>query len=119
LPEHRNLRIVPGMHGTWLGLLYVIVLAFFGVVFLGCLSWGKMGAKKRIAGVLLMAPHFLLVVCIGVGLLCGQAPQGSSCFNTQFFAGVLMVFILPVPALVGTLAALIMFSLARWGSSRR
>ncbi|MGC2247281.1 MAG: hypothetical protein WA609_11820 [Terriglobales bacterium] len=95
--------------------LTVVVLAFGGVVYAGCRSWRKMSAGKRILGALLLSPHFLLIVCIAVGLLCGQAPQGSPCFNAQFFCGVLMVFILPLPALVGTSVAFILFRHARVG----
>jgi uncharacterized membrane protein len=94
-------------------LLGLIVLAFGGVAYAGCRSWRKMSAGKRIMGVLLLSPHFLLVVCIVVSLLCGHPPQGSSCFNTQFVCGVLLVFILPLPALIGTLTALGMFISAR------
>ncbi|HTA22997.1 MAG TPA: hypothetical protein VK763_05650 [Terriglobales bacterium] len=94
-------------------LLGLIVLAFGGVVYAACRSWRKMSAGKRIMGVLLLSPHFLLVVCIVVSLLCGHPPQGSSCFNTQFVCGVLLVFILPLPALVGTLTAFVMFRRAR------
>jgi FtsH-binding integral membrane protein len=94
-------------------LLGLIVLAFGGVAYTGCRSWRKMSAGKRIMGVLLLSPHFLLVVCIVVSLLCGHPPQGSRCFNTQFVCGVLMVFILPLPALVGTLTAFVMFRRAR------
>jgi hypothetical protein len=94
-------------------LLCLIILAFGGVVYAACRSWRKMGAGERIMGVLLLSPHFLLVVCIVVSLLCGHPPQGSRCFNTQFLCGVLIVFILPLPALVGTLMALRMFRRAR------
>jgi hypothetical protein len=93
-------------------LLCVIVLAFCGVVYVAYRSWRKMGPKKRIAGLFLLVPHFLLVVCIVVSLLCGHPPQGSPCFNTQFLCGVLLVFILPLPALAGTVLALIMFKRA-------
>jgi hypothetical protein len=72
-----------------------------------------MSAGKRIMGVLLLAPHFLLVVCIVVSLLCGHPPQGSRCFNTQFVCAVLIVFILPVPALAGTVTAFVIFRRAR------
>ena len=101
------------MHRIWLPLLGVIILVFCAVVYVAYLSWRKMGAKGRAASLLLLAPLFLLVVCIVVSLLCGHPPQGSGCFNTQFFCGVLIVFILPVPALVGTLMALAMFLRAR------
>ncbi len=102
----------PCMRTIWL-VLCLIVLTFCGVVYAACRSWRKMGAGKRTAGVLLLSPHFLLIVAIVVSLLCGHPPQGSRCFNTQFLCGVLIVFILPVPALVGTITAFIMFKLAR------
>jgi hypothetical protein len=94
-------------------LLCLIVLAFCGAACAAYLSWRNMSAGKRIVGVSLLSPHFLIVVCIVVSLLCGHPPQGSRCFNTQFVCAVLMVFILPLPALAGTLAALIMFRRAR------
>jgi hypothetical protein len=100
------------MRSIWL-LLCLIVLAFCGVAYAAYLSWRKMSVGKRIMGVLMLSPHFLLVVCIVVSLLCGHPPQGSRCFNTQFLCSVLLVFFLPLPALVGTLAALIMFKRAR------
>jgi hypothetical protein len=102
-----------GMQGIWLLLLCVVVLVFLGVVFLGCLSWPKMTPKKRISSLLLLAPDFLIIGCVVVSASCGHPPQGSQCFNTQFICGVLIVFILPLPALVGTLVALGMFIHAR------
>jgi hypothetical protein len=89
--------------------LGLIALAFCGAVYGVSRSWLKAGAGKRILGVLLLSPHFLVMVCIVVSLRCGHPAQGSPCFNTQFICAVLMVFILPVPALVGTVAALIIF----------
>ena len=100
----------------WMIVLAVIVLAFFAAVYFAARSWGKMGTGKRIASLLLLAPHFLLLACIVVSLLCGHPPQGSPGFNTQFVCAVLMVFILPLPALVGTVSALVIFSRARLGS---
>jgi hypothetical protein len=97
-------------------LLAVIVLAFFAAVYFASRSWEKMSPGKRITGLLLLAPHFLLLACIVVSLLNGHPPQGSPGFNTQFICAVLIVFILPVPALVGTVSALIMFTRARLGS---
>jgi hypothetical protein len=94
-------------------LLGLIIVAFCGMVYAACRSWRTMGIGKRIVGLLLLSPHFLIIVCIIVSLLCGHPPQGSQCFNTQFVCGVLIVFILPVPALVGTITAFIMFKLAR------
>jgi hypothetical protein len=101
------------MQRIWLLLPCVIVLVFCGAVLLACLAWRKMGLKKRIASLLLLAPHFLLIVCIVVSQLCGHPPQGSRCFNTQFVCAVLLVFILPLPALVGTLLAVVILKRAR------
>jgi hypothetical protein len=111
------------MRAIWLSPLCPIALAFCGMIYAACLSWRKMDNGKRIIGMLLLLPHFLLVVCIVVSLLCGHPTQGSPCFNRQFLCGVLIVFILPLPALVGTLTALIMFRRARrprelWSQTR-
>jgi hypothetical protein len=97
----------------WMVLLAVIVLAFFAAVYVVCRSWGKVKPWKRIAGPLLLAPHFLLLACFVVSLLNGHPPQGSPGFSTQFICAVLIVFILPVPALVGTVSALVMFTQVR------
>jgi hypothetical protein len=96
--------------------LCLIILAFCWAVYVVARSWGKMSAGKRILGVLLLSPHFLIIVCIVASLLCGHPQQGSRCFNTQFACAVLFVFILPVPALAGTLSALIVFRRARMPS---
>jgi len=101
------------MQRLWLLLPCVVVLVFCGVVYLGCLAWRKMGLRKRIATLLLLAPHFLLIMCIVVSQLCGHPPQGSRCFNTQFVCAVLLLFILPLPALLGTLLAFVIFQRAR------
>ncbi|HEX4002342.1 MAG TPA: hypothetical protein VHX36_06810 [Candidatus Acidoferrales bacterium] len=93
-----------------------IVLAFFAAAYFACVSWPKMGLKGRMAAPLLLAPHFLLIACIIVSLLNGHPAPGSSGFNTQFVCGVLILFILPLPALAGTLAALVIFTRARSGS---
>lgn len=87
----------------------LIVLVFGWVVYVGCRAWGKMGWGKRIGGALLLVPHFLFITCILMSLSCGHPAQGSACFNTQFICAVLVVFILPLPALVGTLVAVWMF----------
>lgn len=103
----------------WIVLLVfgVIVLAFCGVVYAACLSWRKMGPGKRVAGLSLLTPHFLLIACIAFSLLSGRAPLGaplgSPRWNALFFSDVLIVFILPVPALVGTVLALVLFINAR------
>jgi hypothetical protein len=101
------------MYRIWLLLLGLIVLSFCGVVYAACLSWQKMGFKKRIAGVLLLTPHFLFILCIAVSLLYGHPAQGSHGFNIQFVCGVLIVFFLPLPALVCTVVAFAMFKGAR------
>jgi hypothetical protein len=95
--------------------LLVIVLAFCGVVYAACLAWPKMRPGKRALGSLLLIPHFLLVLCIPFSLLGGSAPTGSSGWNAAFFADVLVVFILPLPALAGTVAAFVIFRSARIG----
>ena len=100
----------------WMIALAVIVLAFFAAAYFAARSWRKMGTGKRIAGLLLLAPHFLLLACIVVSLLNGHPPQGSPGFGTQFICAILMVFILPLPALVGTVSALVMFTRARVSS---
>jgi hypothetical protein len=97
-----------------LGLLVLslIVLILCGALYAAYRSWPKMTAKKRTAGLLLLTPHFLIIACVVVSLLCGHPPQGSSRFNTQFFCGVLIVFFLPLPALAGTLMAFAIFGRA-------
>jgi len=99
------------MHWIWL-IFAVIVLAFCGVVYAGYRAWPRMSSGRRIAGTLLLVPHFLLIVCSVVSLIYGNAPQGSTCFNRAFFCDVMIMFILPVPTLVGTIVALILFKLA-------
>src|SRR5580704_6762682 len=101
------------MQRIWLLLPCVIVLVFCGAAYIACLAWRKMGFRKRIASLLLLTPHFLLIVCIVVSQLCGHPPQGSRCFNTQFVCAVLLVFILPLPALVGTALAFGILNRAR------
>jgi len=95
--------------------LLVIVLAFCGVVYAACLAWPTMRPGKRVLGSLLLVPHFLLLLCIPFSLLGGSAPMGSSGWNAAFSADVLVVFILPLPALAGTMAALVIFRNARIG----
>lgn len=108
-PSIIEMRLIP-----WL-LMGLILLSFCGVVYFAFLSWRTTSPRRRIAGTLLLAPHFLLIVCIVVSLLCGKAPQGSRSFNTAFFCDVLIVFILPLPALVGTVVAFTMFKRAPIG----
>jgi hypothetical protein len=94
-----------------------IVLWFCWAVFAGCRSWPALHPKRRIAGILLLTPHLLLIVCLGVSIVlslrCGTAAQGSRCFNAQFASDVYAVFILPVPALIGTSIALVLFRKVR------
>jgi hypothetical protein len=103
------------MHGILL-LLCGIVVVFCAVIYVVLRFWRRMSAGKRIASVLLLAPYFLLIVSFAVSLACGHPRQGSDCFNRQFVCGVLIVFILPVPTLVGTVAALVLATSARRGS---
>jgi hypothetical protein len=93
-------------------LLYVFfptVLAFCGIVYAGFRAWSRIGTRRRVASFLLLIPHLLIIVCAVWSMLCGHPATGSDCYNTQFVCGVLMVFILPVPALGGSLAALAIF----------
>ena len=102
-----------GMQRIWLLLPCVVVLVFCAVLYVACRAWRKMELRKRIPGLLFLVPHFLLMVCVVVSLRCGHPPQGSPCFNTQFICAVLLVFILPLPALLGTLMAFVVFNRAR------
>jgi hypothetical protein len=90
--------------------LGLIVLAFCWALYVAYRSWRTLGLKRRIVGLLLLTPHLILIGCVlwslSLSLSCGRAPQGSSCFNAQFASGVFMVFILPVPAVIGTGLAL-------------
>ena len=95
------------------GILVLVVGVFCGVVWIAVRSWSKTSRGQRIASVLLLTPHFLIIVCILVSLACGHPPQGSVCWNRQFACAVLVVFILPVPAVVGTLAATVLLLSAR------
>jgi hypothetical protein len=99
--------------------LLVVVLAFCAVVYAACLAWPKMRPGKRVGGALLLVPHFLLVLCIPLALRGGSAPMGSSGWNEAFFADVLVLFILPLPALAGTVAAFVIFRNARTGGTIR
>lgn len=96
-----------------IGIFALIVGALGGVVFIAVRSWSKLSPGQRIVSTLLLTPHFLMIVCILVSLACGHPPQGSVCFNRQFVCAVLIVFILPVPALVGTIASLVLLLNAR------
>ena len=93
--------------------ILAIFLAFCGVVYAACLAWPKMRPGKRVLGSLLLVPHFLLLLCIPFSLRGGSAPMGSSDWNAAFSADVLVIFILPLPALAGTMAALVIFRNAR------
>jgi len=102
-----------GMQWIVESVLGAVVLAFCAMVYVAARSWPKIGTGRRIAGLLLLVPHFLLVACIPFALRTGNAPQGSARFNQGFAADVFMVFLLPVPAFIGSLSALFVFLLAR------
>ncbi len=91
----------------------VIVLAFCVLLYVAARSWRKIGTGRWIAGLVLLIPHFLLLVCIPFALQGGNAPQGSPRFNQAFAADVYMMFLLPVPALLGSIASLLVSSLSR------
>lgn len=90
--------------------LGLIVLAFCWAVYVVCRSWRRISPKRRIISLLLLTPHLILIGCtllsLSLSLSCGPAPQGSPCFNMQFASGVFMLFILPVPTVIGTGLAL-------------
>jgi hypothetical protein len=113
LREDREDSYSAGMYRIWLLALAAIVVTFCIAAYLASRSWQRLGTGKRILGLSLLAPHFLIIVCIVVSLFCGHPPQGSARFNTQFMCGILALFILPLPALAGTIAALTMFIGAR------
>jgi hypothetical protein len=94
----------------------IVALAFCALLYLAARSWRKIGIGRRISGLLLLVPHFLLLVCIPFALEGGNAPQGSPRFNEAFAADVYMIFILPVPALLGSIASVLVFSLFRSGN---
>jgi hypothetical protein len=53
------------------------------------------------------------MVCIPFALQGGNAPQGSPRFNQAFAADVFIIFLLPVPALLGSVGALVVFLTSR------
>ena len=97
--------------------LAALALCSCSGVLRGCVSrlvWpGEKWDSENGLPLLLLAPHFMLIVCVVVSQLCGHPPQGSRCFNTQFVCAVLLVFILPLPALLGTLLAFVILNRAR------
>ncbi len=70
-----------GMQRTWLLLICVVVLVFFGIVYLAYLAWPKMAPKRRIVSLLLLAPDFLIVVCIVVSASCASSSSGIALFQ--------------------------------------
>jgi hypothetical protein len=101
------------MESFFLKLLVAIALVFLLALYMGYRSWGNLTPGKRALAIILLLPHFLLLACVGLSLSCGNAVQGSACYTQQFLSGVLIVFILPLPSLVGTAAALGMFITSR------
>jgi hypothetical protein len=101
------------MQAIVISVLGAVVLAFCAILFIAARSWPKIGIRRRIFGLLLLIPHFLLVVCIPFALRAGNAPPGSTRYNQGFAADVYMLFILPVPAVLGSIAALFVFLRAR------
>jgi len=87
-------------------LFVAIVLVFILALFLAYRSWGRLKPGKRIFAVVLLAPHLLLILCFAANISCGNGGVGSACYNRQFVSAVLAFFILPLPTLIGTAAAL-------------
>jgi hypothetical protein len=91
----------------------VVVLALCALLYVAARSWRKIATGRWITGLLLLIPHFLLLVCIPFALQARNAPQGSPRFNQAFAADVYIMFLLPVPALLSSMAALLVFLLSR------
>jgi len=90
-------------------LFVAIVLVFILALFLAYRSWGKLKPGKRIFALVLLVPHFLLILCFAANISCGNGSVGSACYNRQFASAILAFFILPLPTLVGTASALGIF----------
>lgn len=101
------------IQGIVLSVAGVIALAFCALLYVAARSWRNIATWKWITGFLLLVPHFLLLWCIAIALKNGNAQQGSARWNEAFGAEVYMMFILPVPALLGSLASLLIFKLSR------
>ena len=101
------------LQGIVLSVAGAIALAFCALLYLAARSWRKIATWKWITGLVLLVPHFLLLWCIEVSLRNGNAPQGSARWNEAFGADVYMMFILPVPALLGSLGSFLMFRFSR------
>jgi len=86
-----------------------IVVVFILAAFLAYRSWSKLKPGKRMFAVLLLLPHFLLILCFAANISCASGGVGSVCYTRQFISAVLAFFILPLPTLIGTLAALRIF----------
>ena len=95
----------------------LVALAFCALLYLAARSWRKIATWKWIIGLLLLVPHLLLLACIPFVLQGGNAPQGSARWNEAFGAEVYMMFILPVPALLGSIGSFLVFKLSRPVSS--
>jgi len=94
-------------------LFVAVLLVFIFALFWAYRSWGKLKRGKRILALALLAPHFLLILCFAANISCGNGGVGSACYNRQFLSAVLAFFILPLPTLIGTAAALGIFMTAR------
>lgn len=91
----------------------VLVLVFIFALYMACRSWGKLKPGKRVFAILLLLPHLLIILCFVANMSCGNGEVGSACYSRQFVSAVLAFFILPLPSLVGTLAAMRIFMTAR------
>jgi hypothetical protein len=89
-------------------LFVAVVLVFILALFLAYRSWGRLKPGKRIFALVLLAPHFPMILCFAANVSCGGG-VGSACYNRQFVSAVLAFFILPLPSLIGTAAALKIF----------
>lgn len=98
--------IVPAVIG-------VVVFAFCALLLVAARSWPKIRPRNRIVGLLLLLPHFLLLVCLALALRDNGAPQGSARWNEGFGASIYAMFLLPIPALLGSIGSLLVFLLSR------
>jgi len=89
-------------------LFVAIVLVFILALFLAYRSWGRLKPGRRFFALALLAPHLLLILCFAANMSCGGG-VGSGCYSRQFVSAVIAFFVLPVPSLIGTVAALRIF----------
>jgi hypothetical protein len=86
------------------------VVAFIWVLVIGIRAWQSPRWRNRISGILFLLPNALLIASIIPYAACGRAGEDSPCFLVPVLSVIFVDFILPLPALLGTLLALRGFS---------